>query len=82
MRIDFVKAVEATGRKTLVIAGVWTSVCVAFPALQAKADGYKVYFVMDASGDPVKAVGDSFVVQGEPRLDAERLIWTVDLRPA
>ena len=49
---DFVKAVEATGRKTLVIAGVWTSVCVAFPALQAKADGYNVYFVTDASGDP------------------------------
>jgi len=39
---DFVKAVEATGRKTLIMAGVWTSVCVAFPALQAKADGYKV----------------------------------------
>lgn len=49
---DFVKTVEATGRKTLVIAGVWTSVCVAFPALQAKADGYNVYFVTDASGDP------------------------------
>jgi nicotinamidase-related amidase len=49
---DFVKAVEATGRKTLVIAGVWTSVCVAFPALEAKADGYKVFFVTDASGDP------------------------------
>jgi nicotinamidase-related amidase len=49
---DFVKAVEATGRKTLVMAGVWTSVCVAFPALQAKADGYQVYFVTDASGDP------------------------------
>lgn len=48
---DFVAAVEATGRKTLVIAGVWTSVCVAFPALQAQADGYKVYAVMDASGD-------------------------------
>jgi len=48
---DFVKAVEATGRKTLIMAGVWTSVCVAFPALQAKADGYKVYVVMDASGD-------------------------------
>ena len=48
---DFVKAVERTGRKTLVIAGVWTSVCVAFPALQAKADGYKVYVVVDASGD-------------------------------
>lgn len=49
---DFVKAVEATGRKTLIIAGIWTSVCVNFPALQAKADGYKVYFVTDASGDP------------------------------
>jgi len=49
---DFVKAVEATGRKTLIIAGVWTNVCVAFPALQAKADGYKVYYVTDASGDP------------------------------
>lgn len=49
---DFVAAVEATGRKTLVMAGVWTSVCVAFPALQAKADGYEVYAVIDASGDP------------------------------
>jgi nicotinamidase-related amidase len=44
--------VKATGRHTLIIAGVWTSVCVAFPALQAKADGYNVYFVTDASGDP------------------------------
>ena len=49
---DFVKTVKGTGRKTLVIAGVWTSVCVAFPALQAKAAGYNVYFVTDASGDP------------------------------
>ena len=49
---DFVKAVKATGRKTLVMAGVWTSVCVTFPALQAKAEGYRVYFVTDASGDP------------------------------
>ena len=48
---DFVKAVEATGKRTLIMAGVWTSVCVAFPALMAKADGYKVYAVMDASGD-------------------------------
>jgi nicotinamidase-related amidase len=49
---DFVKTVRNTGRKTLIIAGVWTSVCVTFPALQAKAEGYKVYAVMDASGDP------------------------------
>jgi nicotinamidase-related amidase len=49
---DFRKAVQATGRKTLIMAGVWTSVCVAFPALQAKNEGYTVYFVTDASGDP------------------------------
>lgn len=49
---DFVNAVRKTGRKTLVIAGVWTSVCVMFPALDAKAAGYKVYAVTDASGDP------------------------------
>ena len=49
---DFRKTVEATGRKTLVIAGIWTSVCVAFPALQTKAEGYTVYAVTDASGDP------------------------------
>src|SRR3712207_7964070 len=39
---DFVSTVRATGRKTLIMAGVWTSVCVAFPALDAKAAGYKV----------------------------------------
>ena len=49
---QFVKTVRATGRKTLIIAGVWTSVCVAFPALDAKAAGYNVYTVHDASGDP------------------------------
>jgi nicotinamidase-related amidase len=48
----FVKTVRETGKKTLVIAGVWTSVCVMFPALDAKAAGFKVYAVMDASGDP------------------------------
>jgi nicotinamidase-related amidase len=49
---DFVKAVRATGKKTLIMAGVWTSVCVMFPALDAKAAGFNVYAVMDASGDP------------------------------
>lgn len=48
----FVKTVRETGKKTLIIAGVWTSVCVMFPALDAKAEGFKVYAVMDASGDP------------------------------
>jgi nicotinamidase-related amidase len=48
----FVNAVREMGKKTLVMAGVWTSVCVMFPALDAKAAGFKVYAVMDASGDP------------------------------
>ena len=48
----FVKTVRETGKKTLIIAGVWTSVCVMFPALDAKAAGFNVYAVIDASGDP------------------------------
>ena len=48
----FVKTVRDTGKKTLIMAGVWTSVCVMFPALDAKAAGFKVYAVVDASGDP------------------------------
>jgi nicotinamidase-related amidase len=49
---DFVNAIRTTGRQTLIMAGVWTSVCVMFPALDAKAAGFKVYAVIDASGDP------------------------------
>ena len=47
---DFVKAVKATGRQQLIIAGVVTEVCVAFPALSAIAEGYEVFVVTDASG--------------------------------
>ncbi|MCT4701690.1 isochorismatase family protein [Enterobacteriaceae bacterium H20N1] len=47
---DFVAAVKATGRKTLIIAGTVTSVCMAFPAISAVAEGFKVFAVIDASG--------------------------------
>jgi nicotinamidase-related amidase len=47
---DFVAAVRATGRRQLVIAGVVTDVCVAFPALSAIEEGYQVFAVTDASG--------------------------------
>ncbi|MEO9586105.1 MULTISPECIES: isochorismate family cysteine hydrolase YcaC [Marinobacter] len=47
---DFVKAVKDTGKKQLIIAGVVTEVCVAFPALSALAEGYEVFVVTDASG--------------------------------
>ena len=47
---DFVKAVKVTGKKRLIIAGVVTEVCVAFPALSALEEGYEVFVVTDASG--------------------------------
>ena len=47
---DFVAAVKETGRKTLIIAGTITSVCMALPAISAVQDGYKVFAVVDASG--------------------------------
>ncbi|MFF4121023.1 hydrolase [Streptomyces sp. NPDC001714] len=46
----FVEAVKATGREKLVIAGLWTEVCVVLPVLSAIAQGYEVYVVADASG--------------------------------
>ena len=45
-----VDAVRATGRKKLIIAGLYTEICVAMPTLQALGDGYQVYVVTDASG--------------------------------
>ena len=45
-----VDAVKNTGRNKLIIAGLWTEVCVAFPALSALEDGYEVYVVSDAIG--------------------------------
>ncbi|WP_219060564.1 isochorismate family cysteine hydrolase YcaC [Pseudomonas sp. UMAB-08] len=47
---DFVKAIKDTGRKQLIIAGVVTDVCVAFPTLSAIAEGFDVFVVTDASG--------------------------------
>jgi nicotinamidase-related amidase len=47
---DFVKAIQATGRQQLIIAGVVTDVCVSFPALSAIEAGYDVFVVTDASG--------------------------------
>lgn len=47
---DFVKAVKATGKKQLIIAGVVTEVCVAFPALSALEEDFEVFIVTDASG--------------------------------
>lgn len=47
----WVEAIERTGRKTLIIAGTLTSVCMAFPTLSAIEAGYRVFNVVDASGN-------------------------------
>jgi nicotinamidase-related amidase len=47
---DFVDAIKAAGRKQLIVAGVVTEVCVAFPVLSAIEAGYEVFVVTDASG--------------------------------
>ncbi len=47
---EFRAAVEQSGRKKLIIAGLWSEVCVAFPTLDAINEGYQVYVVADAIG--------------------------------
>jgi len=56
---DFVRAIEETGRKQLIIAGVVTDVCVSFPTLSAIEAGYDVFVVVDASGTFNKTVRDA-----------------------
>jgi nicotinamidase-related amidase len=53
---DFVAAVKATGRRKLIMAALWTEVCLVFPALDALKAGYEVYPVVDAvAGTSVEA---------------------------
>jgi nicotinamidase-related amidase len=60
---DFVKAVKKTGRKQLIIAGIVTDVCVAFPTLAALKDGFQVFVVADASGTFNKQVADASLMR-------------------
>jgi nicotinamidase-related amidase len=47
---SFKKAIEQTGRRDIILAGLWTEACVTFPALTMHKDGYKVYVAADACG--------------------------------
>lgn len=60
---DFVKAVKETGRKQLIIAGIVTDVCVAFPSLSALEEGYDVFVVTDASGTFNTSVRDAALMR-------------------
>jgi len=48
--VEFRKAVEATGRKKLIMTALWTEACLTFPCLDALAESYEVYVVADAVG--------------------------------
>src|SRR5271167_365283 len=48
---NFVAAIEKTGRKKIVLTGLWTETCVALPTIQAMHDNYEVYVVEDCCGD-------------------------------
>ena len=55
---NFKKAVEATGRRNLIMAGVTTDVCLVYPAISACREGYQVQAVIDASGSPYELSED------------------------
>ena len=57
----FVAEVERIGRKKLVMAALWTEVCLAFPAIQAIEAGYEVYAVVDASGGTSQVAHDTAI---------------------
>ena len=62
--IEFRKAVEATGRKKLIMTALWTVACLTFPALDALAAGFEVYVVADAVGGTSVAAHDMPVAPG------------------
>jgi nicotinamidase-related amidase len=71
---NFVAAVERTGRKKLVMAALWTEVCLAFPAIQAMEAGYEVYAVGDASGG-TSAMAHDYAMQRIVQAGAVPMTW-------
>ncbi|BBK31241.1 nicotinamidase-related amidase [Stella humosa] len=69
-----VDAVKATGRKQLIIAGLWTEVCVAMPAIQALGEGWDVTVVTDASGG-VSVEAHEVAIQRMIRAGANMMTW-------
>ncbi|WP_372071311.1 hydrolase [Tistrella mobilis] len=69
-----VDAVKATGRKQLIIAGLWTEVCVAMPVIQALGEGWDVTVVTDASG-AVSVEAHEVAIQRMIRAGANMMTW-------
>lgn len=60
---EFKQAIEKTGKKKIIMAGIVTDVCLMFPAISAVAEGYDVYAVVDASGTWNNAVGEAAIAR-------------------
>ena len=71
--VDWVKK---TRRRKLVMAALWTEICLAFPVIHALGDGYEVYFVTDASGG-VSIEAHEVAVQRMVQAGGIPLTWTV-----
>jgi nicotinamidase-related amidase len=71
--VDWVKK---TGKKKIIIAGLWTEICVAFPVIQALGEGYEVYFVTDACGS-VSLEAHNMAIQRMIQAGGVPLTWGV-----
>lgn len=71
---NFTDAVKKTGRKKLVIGGLWTELCVAMPVISALEDGYECYVVADACGD-VNVVAHDMAMARMIQADAVPMTW-------
>lgn len=71
---DFVAAVEATGRKKLIMAALWTEACLTFPALDAMREGYEVFPVVDAVGG-TSAVAHEMALRRITQAGAQLSSW-------
>jgi nicotinamidase-related amidase len=69
-----VDAVAKTGRRKVLMAGLWTEVCVAMPALQAQGEGYDVYVITDASGG-VSAEAHSMSIHRMMQAGIKPITW-------
>src|SRR5436853_6474301 len=57
--LEFRKAIEATGRKNIIMTGLWTEVCITWPTIEMLGAGYNVYVVEDCCGATSSAAQDA-----------------------
>lgn len=74
----FHAAVKETGRKKLIIAALWTEVCLTFPVLSALKENYEVYIVVDASAGTTKEVHEAAILR-MTQAGARPITWLVTL---